>query len=277
MSLCVSHGQQGLIVEHLFKVRDQPLLIHGIAMETKTDLVKDAPHSHSGQRLFYHFQPLRIGAPLAPPQEKGKVVWSWKFRHSAKPSPSRIKNPCQLRETPFQGFLADRINRRIRIGLGLNGGRDGLARLEDARPVLLPHGSDLLKDIHKTRHPQPAGFWKVAAGKEGFSFGGHENGKGPTPVSGQGLAYEHVDLVYIWTLFTVYLDGDKILVQKTGHFVIFKRLVCHDMAPVTRGIPNGKKDRPVLCLCLLEGVITPGIPVHRVVGMLEKIRAFFVP
>ena len=45
------------------------------------------------------------------------------------------------------------------------------------------------------------------------------------------------------------------------------------MAPVTCGIADRKKNGLVLLLGLLEGLFSPGIPVHRIVSMLEEIRA----
>jgi len=49
-----------------------------------------------------------------------------------------------------------------------------------------------------------------------------------------------------------------------------------DMAPVTGGIADGKKDRLVLCLRLYNGFFTPGKPVHRIVCMLQQVGGFLV-
>ena len=48
------------------------------------------------------------------------------------------------------------------------------------------------------------------------------------------------------------------------------------MAPVAGGIPDGKENRFVLRSGLCEGFIGPGMPVHRIVGVLDEIGAFFI-
>jgi hypothetical protein len=48
------------------------------------------------------------------------------------------------------------------------------------------------------------------------------------------------------------------------------------MAPVACGVSYGKEYRFVLGFCLLKGLFAPRIPVNWIVGMLQKIRAFFV-
>jgi len=37
------------------------------------------------------------------------------------------------------------------------------------------------------------------------------------------------------------------------------------------GITNGKKDGLVLCPSLLKGFLTPRVPVHRIIGVLEEV------
>ncbi len=48
------------------------------------------------------------------------------------------------------------------------------------------------------------------------------------------------------------------------------------MAPMAGGITYGQEDGPVLLLGPLEGLLPPGIPVHRIVGMLQKVRALLI-
>ena len=50
----------------------------------------------------------------------------------------------------------------------------------------------------------------------------------------------------------------------------------HDMAPVTGGITNREKYRFVLMPRFGKGVFAPGIPVHRIVRVLEKVRGLLV-
>ena len=48
------------------------------------------------------------------------------------------------------------------------------------------------------------------------------------------------------------------------------------MAPVTGGIADREQDGAVLCLGRFQGLWSPGVPVNRVPGMLEKIGTSFV-
>ena len=48
-----------------------------------------------------------------------------------------------------------------------------------------------------------------------------------------------------------------------------KLLLMTNMAPVTGGIADGKEDGPVFCFCFFKGFITPGIPVHWIIGVFQ--------
>ncbi len=48
---------------------------------------------------------------------------------------------------------------------------------------------------------------------------------------------------------------------------------CHDVAPVAGGVADGEEDRLVFLARLGERLLAPGIPVDRVVGVLEEVRA----
>jgi len=45
---------------------------------------------------------------------------------------------------------------------------------------------------------------------------------------------------------------------------------------MTGGVPYTEEDRFVLVTGLIQGLLPPGIPVDRVIGMLEKIRGILV-
>ena len=49
-------GEEGLIVEHFFKVRHAPLCIRCIAMKTTAEVIADAAQSHVMQCLFDHIE-----------------------------------------------------------------------------------------------------------------------------------------------------------------------------------------------------------------------------
>jgi len=48
------------------------------------------------------------------------------------------------------------------------------------------------------------------------------------------------------------------------------------MTPMAGRIPNADQNRFVFCFCTLQGFFAPRIPIDRVVGVLEEVRASFV-
>jgi hypothetical protein len=48
------------------------------------------------------------------------------------------------------------------------------------------------------------------------------------------------------------------------------------MAPVTRGVTNGKEDGFILFPGTCKGLIPPWIPVYRISRVLKKVRTLFV-
>jgi hypothetical protein len=64
----------------------------------------------------------------------------------------------------------------------------------------------------------------------------------------------------------------KLTIHERGDFFVFERFVRHDMAPVTGGITNRKKDRLVFPTRLLKRFLAPWIPIDGTMRMLQKIR-----
>ena len=83
----------------------------------------------------------------------------------------------------------------------------------------------------------------------------------------------HVDVVEIGPLLAIDLDRHEVAVHEGGDRLVLERLALHDVAPVAGRVADGEEDRLVLGPGALEGFLAPGIPVHRVVGVLEEVRA----
>jgi hypothetical protein len=86
------------------------------------------------------------------------------------------------------------------------------------------------------------------------------------------LHKRHVNAINIGALFPVHFDVHKFAVHDRGHVFVFERFVRHDMAPVTGGITNRKKDRFVFPARPRERFFPPWIPINRVMRVLKKIR-----
>jgi len=92
-------------------------------------------------------------------------------------------------------------------------------------------------------------------------------------MAGHGLNGCHVDGIDIGPFLPVDLHIDEEFVHDPGSRIILEGLVLHDVAPVARGIANGEEERPILGACPFEGLVTPRVPVHGVVGMLQEVGA----
>jgi hypothetical protein len=86
----------------------------------------------------------------------------------------------------------------------------------------------------------------------------------------------HEKMIKVWPFLPVYLDANEILVHQGGRLEVFKALPLHDMAPMAGGIANAHKNWPVLLFGPQQRLLAPGIPINRIMGMLEQIRAGFV-
>ena len=85
----------------------------------------------------------------------------------------------------------------------------------------------------------------------------------------------HVNGVEIGAFFPVDLDIDEQLVHHGRDAVIFKTFMGHDMAPVARRIADRQQNRLVLGLGACQRIWPPGVPVHRVMGVLQQIGTGF--
>src|ERR1019366_3659232 len=66
--------------------------------------------------------------------------------------------------------------------------------------------------------------------------------------------------------------GDKVAVEQRGDGFVFERLALHDVAPMARGVADGKEDGLVFPTGFFEGVRPPRKPVHRIVSVLQQVR-----
>ena len=82
--------------------------------------------------------------------------------------------------------------------------------------------------------------------------------------------------IIVGTFLAIHFDIHKVLIHEFCDLFIFKRLVLHHVTPVTGRIADTQQDWFVLRFCLCEGLLTPCIPVNRVVRVLKKVRACLI-
>src|SRR3972149_2038095 len=68
--LCICDGKQRLVIEHFFKMRNEPVLIRSISMESTSQLIVNTAAPHSIKGFFDYFQSRGVIAAFPPPKEK---------------------------------------------------------------------------------------------------------------------------------------------------------------------------------------------------------------
>ena len=121
--------------------------------------------------------------------------------------------------------------------------------------------------------PPSLGGWPVRPRVKRISRRRQKNAEGPTARTCEHLDCLHVDVVEIWTLFSVYFDGNKMVIQNFGNRCVFEAFMGHNVAPMAGRIPYGEKYRFVSTPGGLECLVAPGVPIHWVGLVLEQVWA----
>ena len=130
------------------------------------------------------------------------------------------------------------------------------------------------------RKPRPAVAIvrrKIRAAEKRLALRRQPHRHGPAAAARRGLHEQHVHAVHVRPLFAIHFDGHEVLVQARA-----RSLRSQTTRAPSRGT-NGRWNNPPKekSACLLAGrfferLLAPGIPVHRVVGVLQQIGALFV-
>ena len=99
---------------------------------------------------------------------------------------------------------------------------------------------------------------------------------GHPPLPGHGLGRLHVDRIDVGSLLAVDLDADEPSVHLGRDVGVLERFVRHHVAPVAGRVADRQQDRHVALAGRGERLVTPRVPVDRVVGVLAQIRAGFL-
>ena len=84
-------GEEGLVVEHFFKVRHAPFCICCIAMKAAAEVIADAAPRHVMQCLIDHIEVLCLGILSIGCQQQVEGVIGGKFRGCAQTAIEGIK------------------------------------------------------------------------------------------------------------------------------------------------------------------------------------------
>ena len=114
---------------------------------------------------------------------------------------------------------------------------------------------------------------EVGAAEERLAVGREEDGERPAAAAGDRDDGLHVDRVDVGPLLAVDLDADEVLVHHARRLGRLERLALHHVAPVAGRVADREQDRLVLVARLRERLLAPRVPVDRVVGVLQEVRA----
>ena len=137
----------------------------------------------------------------------------------------------------------------------------------------LPRLDDRLEHLAEGRHPVSGPIGEVRAGKKRQAFRCGEHAHRPAPAPGCGLHGLHVDRVEVRALFPVDLHAHEVPVHDLGGDGVRERLMSHDVTPMARRIADRDKERSIELLRAREGVVSPGVPVDGIAGVLTQIGA----
>ena len=214
------------------------------------------------------------GAPMLAEQEQ-QLTRARELRCVTESTPSRIERGRKLLRGPIEhtSYRDHAVpGKAPKRSEALDDGGGGL---ENTAALLAPDPCDLIKDFREARPSPSRRRREVGASVERLQGGCEPHAHRPPSRAGRHLHERHVYPIDVRPFLAIDLDRHIVAIEQLGHRGVLEALVLHHMAPVTGRVADREEDRLVFPTCLLEGGITPGVPVHRVVLVLKKIRTLF--
>ena len=113
--LRVGQRQQGVVVEHFFKVGNQPAFIGGVPGEPAAHMVEQPAPVHGVQSLQRHLPGVTVPGEAGITQQKNQVMGCGELGRRAKPAPLRIKALDKLNNSPLDELPAGRTGLVLRF------------------------------------------------------------------------------------------------------------------------------------------------------------------
>ena len=253
-------------------MRHQPIGIDAIARKAAAQMVVNTALTDF-TRCYHHRRAHgRVAAELGLLPDEFIQEWLREFRRAREPALVQI-NMCAevLRRTLRQ--IGGHGPARIGLGFGAQALRQSFAIGLNFVRRLAPDAADFSQYLQKARAPILRIFGKICAAPKRRAIAIKTNGQGPAALLAHHGQRAHIYFVQIGALFAVELDADEIGVHQRRHFFVFKAFMRHHMTPMARCIANGQKHRHIAPPRLGKHRRLPGLPMHRIVFMLQQIRA----
>ena len=270
----VGAGEQGVVVEHLLEVGDEPAGVDRVAGEAAAELVVDAAGHHRVERSLHDrglvvLLTSRAGASSSSSAEAGgnlgappKPPRSGRRLRAAAPTASSSSSRAGQRSRPA------RSRRPPRVASG-----SPLPARGSRRVLPLEAVDDRFHHHPEARHAAALVGREVGAAVEGHAVGVEEDGHRPAALAADRLHRLHVDRVDVGPLLAIDLDVDEVLVHVGGGLRVLEGLALHHVAPVAGRVADREQDRAVLLARPRQRLLAPGVPVDRVVAVLEQVWA----
>src|SRR6185437_3476202 len=117
---------------------------------------------------------------------------------------------------------------------------------------------------------------EICAAPEWLALRRQEHGERPAALLAEQRQRVLVDGIEVGPLLAIDLDADEERVHQPGDRRVLEALMRHDVAPMAGGIADREQDRLVGRLGGGEHAGAPGLPMHRVVLVLQQVGAGFV-
>ena len=301
--------QQSIVIKHLLKMRHQPLAIHAVASEAAPEMVIDAPRRHAVKAVLHHLQQIGIASAPVDAQKQLQIHSLRKLRRHPETAPGRVITRPQGHHSIINQIANETVceNRGVRtracgtaIKLGSIRGsdtasesiraccpappqflsfqrpahslRDLLRLLHKLRSLLPPSLSHPSHDLPKRRHTLTRLRRKICAAKKRMPLRSKKHSHRPPPMPRHSSSRLHINGIHIRPLLPIHLHINKKSIHLPSSNRILKRLMSHNMTPMTSRIPHRQQHRPIQLPSRRKSLLPPRKPFHRIPSMLSQIR-----
>ena len=231
--LGIEPEQRGIVVEHFFEVRNAPVGIGRVAIETATEVIEQATGGHRAQADFDQRRMIN--------QQQLKRLWMGELRRAAEAAVLSIEALGQMQDRARheRGFETALLIRACGQR-GLEPAQHAVLELGHLCAMFAIGARHSCQHIGETRPPVTRGVREIGAAEiRHLILRGEEHGQRPAAVGlREQLVGGLIDLVEVGAFFAIDLDVDEQAVHERGDGRIGEGLVGHHMAPMAGRIAD---------------------------------------
>ena len=234
-------------------------------MKPAGEMIVDAARGDLLERERDHRERIRIVGAAEVAEQQLEIRWARELRALTKSTRLRIERAREAARTALDR-LGPWQSRAVRLRTLEAGDQILRCRLEPIRIRRLERA----ELAHEAEQLRP-GHVRGAEHGPALRIGEHVHRPAAAVLHREQRA--HVDGIHIGPLLAIDLDADEVRVDVRGDLLALERLVLHDVAPVARRVAHTHEHELALAPRAIECLVAPRVPAHRVVRVLEQIRA----